>query len=262
MKVKVYSLEGKAAGEVELPAIFEADVRPDLIKRAVLAAQAARYQPHGVDWMAGKRTSAYTWGTGHAVSRVPRVKGSRYPAGGQGAFVPQAVGGRQAFPPVLGKKIREKINVKERRKAVISALAATASKELVAVRGHKIDNVPQFPLILEDGLAEVKTARESLEVFERLGLLDDLGRAQERKVRPGKGKMRGRRYKNRKSFLIVVAKDGGIGRGAGNIPGVDVVTAGSVGVEDLAPGTHYGRLTVFTKSAIGRLEERFKNGAF
>lgn len=261
MKAKIYSLKGKAAGEVELPAIFEADVRPDLIKRAVLVAQAARYQPHGVDWMAGKRTSAYSWGPGHAVSRVPRVKGSRYPAGGQGAFVPQAVGGRQAFPPVLGKKIREKINVKERRKAIVSALAATASKELVAERGHRIEKVPQLPLILEDGLEEVKTAKESLEILGRLGLLADLERAQERKVRPGKGKMRGRRYKNRKSLLIVVAKDSGIGRGAGNLPGVDVVTASSLGVEDLAPGTHYGRLTVFTKSAIERLEERFKNGA-
>ena len=75
------------------------------------------------------------------------------------------------------------------------------------------------------------------------------------KVRAGKGKMRGRRYKKAKGPLIVVAKNEGILLGARNHPGVDVVLVDNLGVEMLAPGTHPGRLTIWTKGAIERLRE-------
>ncbi|MEM4196481.1 MAG: 50S ribosomal protein L4, partial [Methanothermobacter sp.] len=39
MKIKVYSLEGEAIDEMELPEIFNEEFRPDVIKRAVLSAQ-------------------------------------------------------------------------------------------------------------------------------------------------------------------------------------------------------------------------------
>ncbi|MFH1774974.1 MAG: 50S ribosomal protein L4 [Methanobacteriota archaeon] len=258
MKVNVYSLKGKVVRKIELPRVFGEEIRPDLIKRAVLAAQSARYQRHGVDWFAGKRTSAFSWGPGHGVSRVPRVKGSRHPAGGRGAIVPQAVGGREAHPPVVQKKVIEKINAKERQKAIASALAATAVKELVQKRGHAIANVPQIPLVVEDGLESIKTAKETREIFEKLGLWEDVLRAKQRNIRAGKGKMRGRKYKNRKSALLVVAEDRGIKLGARNHPGIDVVRVENLGVEHLAPGTHFGRLVVYTKAAIQKLGERFK----
>lgn len=258
MKVNVYSLEGKVAGKIELPMVFGEEVRQDLIKRAVLAAQSARYQRHGVDWFAGKRTSAFSWGPGHGVSRVPRVKGSRHPAAGRGAMVPQAVGGREAHPPVVQKKIIEKINVKERRKAIASAIAATGIKELVQKRGHIIANVPQIPLIVEDEIESIKTAKETRKIFEKLGLWEDVVKAKQRNIRAGKGKMRGRKYKNRKSALLIVAEDKGIKLGARNHPGIDVVRVENLGVEHLAPGTHCGRLTVYTKAAVQKLGERFK----
>jgi large subunit ribosomal protein L4e len=258
MKANIYTLKGKKVrGKIELPKVFEEEIRPDLIKRAVLAAQSARYQKHGVDWFAGKRSSAFSWGTGRGVSRVPRVKGSRYPAGGRAAIVPQAVGGRSAHPPVVQKKIREKINVKERKKAIASAIAATAKKELVAGRGHAIDDVPEIPLIVKDDLEGIKTSKEVREVFMKLRLWDDVLRAKVKKIRAGKGKMRGRKYKRKKSVLIVVSEDRGIKVGARNHSGVDIVTADNLGIEHLAPGTHYGRLTVYTKSAIEKLRERF-----
>ncbi|MBI5253564.1 MAG: 50S ribosomal protein L4 [Euryarchaeota archaeon] len=258
MKVNVYSLEGKVAGKIELPKVFKEEIRPDLIKRAVLAAQSARYQRHGVDWFAGKRTSAFSWGPGHGVSRVPRVKGSRHPAAGRGAMVPQAVGGREAHPPVVQKKVIEKINVKERRKAIASAIAATAVKELVQKRGHIIANVPQIPLIVEDELESIKTAKGTKEALEKLGIWEDIVRAKQRNIRAGKGKMRGRKYKNRKSVLLIVAEDKGIKLGARNHPGIDVVRVENLGIEHVAPGTHYGRLTVYTKAAVQKLGARFK----
>jgi large subunit ribosomal protein L4e len=256
--VNVYSIKGKKKGTIELPNVFEEDFRPDLIKRAVVSIQTARYQPKGVDWMAGKRTSAESWGPGHGVSRIPRVKGHRHHAAGRGAFAPQAVGGRSAHPPVVAKKILKKINSKEKRKALASAIAASAKRELVEKRGHLIENVPHIPLIVEDKLESLKTAKETKETFIKLGIWDDILRAKERKIRAGKGKMRGRKYKKKKSALIVVSEDRGIKTGARNHPGVDIVTVRELGVEHLAPGTHAGRLTLYTESAIRELEEKFK----
>ena len=41
MKANVYSMEGEVKEEIELPAIFNEEYRPDLIKRAVISAQTA-----------------------------------------------------------------------------------------------------------------------------------------------------------------------------------------------------------------------------
>ena len=168
-----------------------------------------------------------------------------------------AVGGRIAFPPTPEKKIAKKINLKEKRKAIISAISATAVKELVEARGHRVENVPQIPLIIEDKFQELSSTKDVLDVFSKLGLLDDLERAKVKKIRAGKGKMRGRRYKRRKSVLIVIGEDKGIKKAARNLPGVDVVGAKDLGAEDLAPGGHAGRLTLYTPSAIEQLGERF-----
>ncbi|NOZ82207.1 MAG: 50S ribosomal protein L4 [Euryarchaeota archaeon] len=255
--VSVYSLDGSVKGEVELPAVFSAPFRPDLIKRAVIAQQSHRLQPYGTDRMAGKRTSAESWGPGHGVSRVPRVKGSRHPAAGRAAFVPQAVGGRRAHPPKVEKVIYEKINRKERIKAIASAIAATASPELVRSRGHVFE-VEALPIVVEDAFEELSKAKDVLSVFSALGIADDIDRAERRKIRAGKGKMRGRRHRCGKSVLIVVAQDRGVGRGARNLPGVDVVPARELSAEHLAPGAHPGRLAVYTESSLNVLAERFE----
>lgn len=258
MKVKVYSVTGKPLKGIELPEVFGEEIREDLIRRAVVASQSTRYQPQGVNWLAGKRTSAFSWGPGHGVSRVPRVKGSRYPAGGRGAIVPQAVGGRSAHPPKVEKKIRKLINRKEKLKAVRSAIAATGVKEMMLRRGHLTEKVPSIPLVVEDKLEALNTAKKSLKAFAALGLEEDLLRAKAKTVRAGKGKMRGRRYKEKKGALVVISEDKGLGKGARNFRGIDVVRAKDLSVEHLAPGAQMGRLTVYTKSAVKELGERFK----
>ncbi|RLF13504.1 MAG: 50S ribosomal protein L4, partial [Thermoprotei archaeon] len=87
----VYDLEGKVTGEVELPPVFDTPVRPDLIQRSFLASLTAKIQPQGRDPMAGKRTTAESWGVGYGIARVPRVKG-----GVRAALAPMTVGGRRA----------------------------------------------------------------------------------------------------------------------------------------------------------------------
>ena len=254
MKVNVYTMEGEIKEEIELPAIFNEEFRPDLIKRAVISSQTARVQPWGTDPMAGKRTSAESWGSGRGAAMVPRIKN-----GSKAAFIPQAIGGRRAHPPRPQKVYHEKINIKERRFAIRSAIAATTNHDLVEDRGHKVENVPQLPLIVDDDIESIRKTKETREIFKSLGIFDDVTRAKKNtKIRAGKGKTRGRKYKKAKGPLIVVANDKGISLGARNHAGVDIVTVENLNAELLAPGTHPGRLTVFTKSAIEKLGGLFQ----
>ncbi len=255
--VKTYSLKGKATKEtVALPSQFETPYRPDVIKRAVLAVQSRRYQPHGVDELAGKRNTAQSWQTGHGKSRMPRIKGSGTGAANKAGFAPGTIGGRVAHPPESRKVIVERINTKENRLAIRSAIAASANPEFVKARGHKIDNVPQIPLVVSDKLESLSSTKDTFEALVFLGLGDDLDRARNgRSIRAGKGKMRGRKMKTPKSLLIVVGEDSGITKAARNLPGVDITEVHGLNAELLAPGTHPGRLVVWTKSAIDRLEK-------
>lgn len=255
--VKIFNLEGKPVGKTKLPAIFDTPLRPDVIKRAVLAIQSNRRQPQGRDPLAGKRTTAESRGVGLGIARIPRVKGP----GGRGALAPGTVGGRQAHPPTSEKKIIKRIPKKEKRLALFSAIAATSSKKTVRSRGHSIEDVPQIPLVVTKDLEELKKTKEVEETLIRLGFLSDLYRVKEsRKIRAGKGKRRGRKIKQAKGPLIVVAENKGILEAARNIPGVDAVNVKNLSVEMLAPGTHPGRLTIWTDSAIDRLNELYGEG--
>jgi large subunit ribosomal protein L4e len=254
---KIFDLEGKAIGKTNLPNVFETPLRPDVIKRAVLAIQSSRLQPQGRDPMAGKKTSAESRGTGLGISRVPRVKGG----GGRAALAPSTVGGRQPHPPRSEKKIVKRISKKEARLALLSAIAATASKENVVSRGHAIDDVPQLPLIITGSIEELTKAKEVEAALTNLGVLSDVYRVKaSRKIRAGKGKHRGRKMKQAVGPLIVVAENRGLVNAASNIPGVDVATVNNLNAELLAPGTHPGRLTLWSNDAIEQLDKIYSGG--
>ncbi len=244
MKAKVLSLKGEVTEEIELPDVFSEEYRPDIIKRAVLAIQSHRRQPYGPNPLSGINYAWENWGPGHGYARVPRWK-----LGRRAVVVPQAVGGRRAHPPKPERKWSEKVNKKEMKKALKSAIAATANEELVRQRNHLFDG--ELPKIVSNELNSVKRTKEVAEVFRAIGVYADVERAKERKrYRAGKGKMRGRRYVAKKSVLLVVDKDDGVVKAAKNLPGVDAVIVKDLNVELLAPGCHAGRLTVWTKSAV------------
>jgi large subunit ribosomal protein L4e len=254
ISAKILDLKGKKVGKLDLPPIFKTVNRPDVIKRAVIAIQSHRFQPQGRDTLAGKRTTAESRGVGLGIARVARVKGR----GQRAAFIPFAVGGRATHPPVVEKKIKKKIPRKEMRIALRSAIAATASKEIVAARGHMVDEVPNFPLVVVDEIQSLKKTKEVEEAFIHIGVWPDIFRVKEsRKVRAGKGKMRGRKMKQAVGPLLVVAKNEGIAEAARNLPGVDISSVDNLNVELLAPGTHPGRLTVWTSSALEKADELF-----
>jgi large subunit ribosomal protein L4e len=250
MKVPIINLQNEKSGDIELPKVFSTPVRHDVIRRAVIALQSTRFQPQGRDSMAGKRTTAESRGTGHGIARVPRLKQSS-----RAAFGVSTVGGHQAFPPLSEKDIVKRINKKEKRFAIRSGIAATAVKELVEKRGHKIQKVEQLPIVVSDELESLEKTREVKEFLETLELWSDIQRADRRTVRAGKGKMRGRKHKKGKGPLIVIGEDKGIGYAARNLPGVEVTDVYGLNAEILAPGAHPGRLVIWTKSAIEQLDE-------
>jgi large subunit ribosomal protein L4e len=248
--VSLYDLEGKSIGTVELPRFFETPVRLDLIKRAVVALQSHTFQPQGRDPMAGKRNTAQSIGVGHAMSRIPRIKGDSYPKANQAAFAPGTVKGRLNFPPVSHKRVSKKINGKELRLAMFSALAATSSKEHIKARGHRISDDHDLPLIVSDDLEHLAKTSDAESLLKKMGVWDDVERASNRKMRSGKGSVRGRPFKHPKSALVVVEKKQEAVKAFRNLTGVEVVDAASLSVKDLAPGTHPGRLTIWSQSAM------------
>lgn len=255
-KAKILDLSGNFIKEITLPAVFMEEYRPDLIKRAVLAMQSNRLQPKGTDLLAGRRTSAKSWGTGRGAARVARITGGR-----RAARAPGTVGGRRAHPPKIEKILTKKINKKERRKAIRSAIAATINSERVRNRGHKfneeveIERKLELPIVVEDSFARLEKTADVKKFLEVTGLWSDVLRAKERKIRAGKGKMRGRRYKSKKSILIVISRknESELRKAAKNLPGVDVTYTDCLNAELLAPGTHPGRLTIWTESSISEL---------
>jgi len=253
--VPVFDLSGSKIGEVELPDHFFEVVRVDLIRRAYLSAFTARLQPKGTDPMAGNRKSAQSFGVGLGIARVPRYKGHLFP---RAAFAPNTVGGRRAHPPKVEKILHEEINKKERRLAIRSAIAATGIKHFVVSRGHVV-NTPFLPLVVHEDAERVRTTVEAKKLFKALGLWDDVERAHERiRVRAGRGKMRGRRYKEPKSVLVVTGSYSDLIKACRNFPGVDAVYVDMLSVLHLAPGGVPGRLTLWTVEAVRRLNGLFR----
>jgi large subunit ribosomal protein L4e len=248
MKAQVKSLEGGITKDIELPEIFSEDYRPDLIKKAVMALQSTRRQPHGTYPFAGICSSAVGWGSGRGSSHVPRIKN-----GSRAAKVPQAKGGREAHPPKVAKVLIKEINQKEKQKAFRSAVAASISAELIKGRGHTF--VGAVPIVFEDKFETLGRTQDVITVLTTAGIYSDIERSKDsKKVKAGRGKMRGRRFKQRKSLLIVTADKPLLA--ARNLSGVDVVTVDQLNVEHLAPGMLAGRLTVWTESALTRLGGR------
>jgi large subunit ribosomal protein L4e len=248
--IPVISLENEKIEEIELPSIFKTPIRYDIIKKSVLALQSTRFHPQGRDPMAGKRTTAESRGTGHGIARVPRLR-----QGNRAAFGVSIVGGHIAFPPKSEKKIIKKINKKEKKLAVKSSIAATADKNIVIKRGHKINEDITLPIVIEEELEEIQKTQDVVNFFKTLGIWNDVLRSKNRKIRAGKGKMRGRKKKIGKGPLIVINEDKGIAKAARNIPGVDIAVVKALNTELLSPGTHPGRLVIWSKPAFESLDK-------
>ncbi len=244
-----------------LPEQFDERVRPDIVKRAVHSIHANNRQAYGADPEAGlkhvtrwrQRNNAFRTRKGKGISRIPRKillgRGEQFYS--VGAESPNTRGGRRAHPPKAEKDFSEDINNKERRKAIRSAIAATADQELVSQK-HSYEG--ELPLKAE-GLSSIERTAELKDRLEELGLEEELERVSEKKVRGGKGSNRGRKYVRKTGPLLVVAEDEGVSQAAANLPGVEVSVVDQLNAEKLAPGAQPGRLVVWSEKSLERLDE-------
>jgi len=161
-------------------------------------------------------------------------------------------------PTKTWRRWHRKINVNQKRYAVASALAASALPALVMARGHRIDQVPEVPLVLSDAVESISKTSKALEVLKKVGAYADVEKSKDSKnIRRGKGKMRNRRYVLRKGPLVIYANDNGISKAFRNIPGVEVASVDALNLLKLAPGGHVGRFCLWTKSAFEKLDKIF-----
>jgi large subunit ribosomal protein L4e len=148
-----------------------------------------------------------------------------------------------------------------RRFATASALAASSIPSLLMARGHQVSTVPEVPLVINSEIfAGAAIARTSA----ALGLLNSVGAGPDiskvkasRKLRAGKGKLRGRRHRQRRGPLIVYnpAEDGKeIGLAFRNIAGVETCSVFALNLLQLAPGGHLGRFIIWTSGAFKALD--------
>ncbi len=259
MKAQILSQTGKT-GAVELPEFFSERIRDDIAQKFYEAEK--RIQPYGPYVEAGKQHSASgnirhgrrKWKTsyGHGISRVPRKifwrRGDHFYW--QGAEISSARGGRAAHPPKVAHFLKErKINKKEAERALKSAIISTASLEMLkrryeTLRDREIEL--NLPIIIKGELLKL-SSKEFFNFLKRIlnGAIEIA--LQNRNVRAGKGKRRGRKYKKTAGLLLITGKDE-----KAKFQGIKIRKLDELEISDLWP---LGRLTIYTENAIKQLSE-------
>ncbi len=264
MKTNLLNIEGKKVKEINLPGCFSSEIRKDIVAKVLEAKK--RKQPYSPSLVAGKQHSAsgiirhrrHVWKThyGQGISRIPRkiisAKGDRF--NWIGAEISSTVGGRRAHPPKIISMLQiKKINKKEMKIAMCSALSATANEKRIIKKYGTIEKLDkELPLVVESKIITLKT-KEFLSNLQKI-LGDKLYTIaiKKKSIRAGKGKMRGRKYKSNAGLLIVVGKNEKLKTNV-----CEAVNVNKLNVTDLANGG-LGRLTLYTEEAIKNLGEKLK----
>merc|ERR1719174_397784 len=159
-------------------------------------------------------------------------------------------------PTKTWRRWHRRVNVTEKRHAVVSTLAASSLPPLVMARGHRIGEVSELPLVISDGAESCQKTKDALKMLKDLGCDEELKKVSDsKKVRSGKGKMRNRRYTMRRGPLVVYSEDNGIVRAMRNIPGVETASVDSLNLLQVAPGGNFGRFIIWTESAFDKLSQ-------
>ena len=163
--------------------------------------------------------------------------------------------GRMFAPTKTWRRWHHRINQNQRRYALCAALAATALPSLVMARGHRIQKISEVPLVVEDGIEGISKTKDAVKLLKTVKAYSDVEKSKRSvKVRAGKGKMRNRRYTQRKGPLIIYNKDSGIRRGFRNVPGIELLNVDRLNLLRLAPGGHMGRFCIWSRGAFEKLD--------
>ncbi|XP_073474403.1 large ribosomal subunit protein uL4 [Aquarana catesbeiana] len=257
--ITVYSEKGETSGKnVTMPAVFKAPIRPDIVNFVHTNLRKNSRQPFSVSELAGHQTSAESWGTGRAVARIPRVRGGGTHRSGQGAFGNMCRGGRMFAPTKTWRRWHRRVNVTQKRYAVCSALAASALPALIMSKGHRIEEIPEVPLVVEDKVESYKKTKEAVLLLKKLKAWNDIKKVYaSQRMRAGKGKMRNRRRIQRKGPCVIYNEDNGIIKAFRNIPGIALLNVNKLNLLRLAPGGHVGRFCIWTESAFRKLDDLY-----
>merc|ERR1711992_65238 len=256
--VSVFNEQGETAGQVTLPAVFKAPIRPDVVHFVHSNMAKNSRQPYAVHKHAGHQTSAESWGTGRAVARIPRVRGGGTHRSGQGAFGNMCRGGRMFAPTKTWRRWHRKVNVAQKRYAMCSAIAATGVPALVMAKGHQIGEIPEVPMVVSDKVQGYTKTKDAVIFLRKTHAWADVAKVYAtRRMRAGKGKLRDRRRVQKLGPLIVYDKDEGVTKAFRNIPGVDCIQVDALNLLKLAPGGHVGRFCIWTEAAFRKLDGLF-----
>lgn len=255
----VLAVDGsKTSTQVSIPDVFSAPIRVDIIRAVHRTAHNRLRQPFSVSPYAGHDVSAVSWGTGRAVSRIPRVNGSGTHRSGQGAFANMCRGGRMFNPTRVWRNWSGRLPTTSRRYATVSAIAASGVAPLVLGRGHKIENIAEVPFVVSNEIESFTKTKQAVQFLKAVGAYADVERViASKSVRAGKGKGRGRRYKNAKGPLVVYKTNNGLSRAFKGIAGVDVTSVDRLNILQLAPGGQPGRFIIWTQDAFNALATKF-----
>ena len=259
MKAQIYDSKGAKKAEVELPAFFNAPIREDIVSKVIEVEKFDIRQPYSLAPEAGKRHSAsgtishrrHEW-KGHygkGIARVPRK--AMYRQGTQfhwiGAEVNMTRGGRRVHGPSGIRKPR-KMNEKEMKLALASALAATANTRYIIKRYSSLKQVKTLNIKLPVVIESLEKAKVKDMITMLRTVFGDLYNLviQSKSVRPGLGKRRGRRYKSNAGLLLITGKSEQV-----SMKGIDIRSLQNLRVLDLYP---LGRLTMFTEKAVEEMK--------
>jgi len=260
-QISVQKVGDQGGANLAVPRVLVSAIRSDIVSFVHSNMAKNSRQAYAVKDMAGMGHSAASWGTGRAVSRIPRISGSGSSRMAQGAFGNMCRKGRMFAPTKTWRKWHRKINTNQKRYATVSALSASAIPALVQARGHKIDEVPEVPLVVPSNVEQYTKTNKAVEVLKSCGAFQDVEKASNsRKMRAGNGKMRDRRFTQRRGPLVVYNKDDGIVGAFRNLPGVECCQVDRLNLLQLAPGGHLGRFIVWTEAAFKRLDEIWGTG--
>jgi len=159
-------------------------------------------------------------------------------------------------PTKTWRRWHRRININQKRYALASALAASALPALVMARGHRIEKIPEIPLVVDNKVIDnIDKTSKAIALLKSLNAYDDVVKVKDsKKLRRGKGKMRNRRYVQRRGPLIVYNEKSPLTKAFRNLPGIELSAVSRLNLLQLAPGGHLGRFVIWTKDAFERLD--------
>jgi len=255
--VSVYNEKSEIVTDkgIHLPAVFKAPIRPDIVSFVHDKMMKNTRQPYCVSSKAGHQTSAASWGTGRAVARIPRVRGGGTHRSGQAAYGNMCRSGRMFAPTKTWRRWHHRLNTNQKRFAMCSAIAATGVPALVMSKGHKIEEIPEVPMVVDSKVEFFQKTKEAVTLLRKLKAWTDVEKVyKSKRFRAGKGKMRNRRRIMRTGPCIIYSADNGIRKAFRNIPGVSLLNVEKLNLLSLAPGGHVGRFCIWTEGALSKLD--------